>query len=127
MTIELNHTIVHARDKQKSASFLAGILGLPVGKPWGPFLPVAVGPVALDYLDDLDEFTPQHHAFLVDDDAFDAALARLADQRVQIWADPHGHEPDTINHHYGGRGVYFQDPDGHLMELITSPYGAEPA
>lgn len=122
MTIELNHTIVRAHDKHASAAFLARVLDLPVGAPWGPFVPVTIGRVTLDYLDDRSDFTPQHYAFLVGDKEFDAALARLGEDAVRIWADPDRHEPDTINHRYGGRGVYFQDPDGHLMELLTAPY-----
>ena len=122
MPIELNHTIVHARDKQAGAAFLGHILDVPVGDQWGPFVPVPVGGVTFDYMDDEDDFTPQHYAFLLDDGDFDAALERLADGGIQIWADPHLTEPDVINRHYGGRGLYFKDPDGHLLELITAPY-----
>ena len=127
MTVELNHTIVHALDKHASAAFLARILDLPIGDPWGPFVPISVGCVGLDYVDHDGDLTPQHYAFLVGDDDFDGALARIAEDGVQIWADPHLHEPDRINNHYGGRGLYFHDPAGHLMELITEPYSEEPA
>jgi catechol 2,3-dioxygenase-like lactoylglutathione lyase family enzyme len=124
MTVELNHTIVHATDAQRSAKFLAEILGVSPGAKWGPFYPVSVDHgMALDYLDTPTPFTPQHYAFLVSDDVFDAAQRRLGAGNIAIWADPHGHEPGRINHHDGGRGVYFEDPDGHLMELITVPYG----
>jgi catechol 2,3-dioxygenase-like lactoylglutathione lyase family enzyme len=122
MTIELNHTIVRTRDKQAGAAFLGRILGLPVGDQWGPFVPVQVGGVTFDYMDVDEEVSPQHYAFLVADDEFDAGLARLTEDGVQIWADPGLTEPDVINHEYGGRGVYFKDPDGHLLELITAPY-----
>ena len=126
MTIELNHTIVHARDKRASAEFLARILDLTVEPQWGPFIPVSTSNgVSLDYMDDPGEFTAQHYAFLVSEAEFDAAFARLRDARVQIWADPHQTEPGEINHHYGGRGVYFEDPDGHLLEIITTPYGSD--
>jgi catechol 2,3-dioxygenase-like lactoylglutathione lyase family enzyme len=126
MTVELNHTIVHARDPYASAAFLARILEVPVGRPWGPFLPVAVDRVTFDYVEDRGEFTRQHYAFLVSDDVFDAAYARLVADGVQIWADPHRQQPGEINHHFGGRGVYIEDPNGHLIELITRPYGPEP-
>lgn len=126
MRAELNHTIVHAHDRDASAGFLAASLGVEVGRPWGPFLPVAVGRVSFDYVEDPGAFTPQHYAFLVDDELFDAALDRFHADGTQIWADPHGQRPGEINHHYGGRGVYFRDPDENLMELITTPYGPEP-
>src|SRR5207249_55958 len=117
-----NHTIIHARDKRSSAEFLARILDVPVSPQWGPFIPVGVANgITLDYLDDPGEFTAQHYAFLVGEDDFDAAYTRLLDGGVQIWADPHQQQPGEINHHDGGRGVYFQDPDGHLIELITRP------
>jgi catechol 2,3-dioxygenase-like lactoylglutathione lyase family enzyme len=126
MSVELNHTIVHAHDPRASAEFLARILGVSVAPQWGPFLPVEVDRVALDFMADDGDFTRQHYAFLVSDDVFDAAYSRLGADGVQIWADPHLQEPGEINHHFGGRGVYFEDPDGHLMEFITTPYGTDP-
>jgi catechol 2,3-dioxygenase-like lactoylglutathione lyase family enzyme len=124
MSVELNHTIVHATDAQRSARFLAGILGVAAQPRWGPFHPVDLDHgLQLDYIDDPGPFTAQHYAFLVSDDVFDAAHGRLLSGGIAIWADPHRHEPDRINHNDGGRGVYFEDPDGHLMELITVPYG----
>ena len=122
MAVELNHTIVHSRDMGAGAAFLGRILDVPVGEQWGPFVPVQLGATTLDYMDDEEHFTPQHYAFLVSDDEFDAGLARLHEDGIQIWADPGLSEPDVINHHYGGRGVYFKDPDGHVLELITAPY-----
>jgi catechol 2,3-dioxygenase-like lactoylglutathione lyase family enzyme len=127
MTAELNHTIVHSRDRRASAAFLAGVLGVEVGPDWGPFSPVHLGNgVSLDYVDTEGDIRSQHYAFLVDDDEFDRGLARVLDGGHPIWADPHGRVPREINHHYGGRGVYFHDPDGHLLELMTAPYAAEP-
>ncbi len=67
--------------------------------------------------------SPQHYAFLVSDDEFDAALGRIQEQGLDYWADPARTQPGEINHHFGGRGVYFPDPDNHLLELITKPYG----
>ena len=121
MTIELNHTIVPSRDKHASAQFLADILGIPVAGEAGPFVQVELGNgVTLDYMN-RDDVTWQHYAFLVDDDTFDAAYKKLLDAGVQTWADPDHNEPDEINTRWGGRGVYFRDPDGHNLEILTRP------
>lgn len=119
MAVELNHTIVPSRDKHVSAHFLADILGLPVGDEVGPFVPVALGNgVTLDFMNRSD-VTTQHYAFLVDDATFDAACEKLRAQGVQTWADPDHHQPGEINTRWGGRGVYFPDPDGHNLEILT--------
>jgi catechol 2,3-dioxygenase-like lactoylglutathione lyase family enzyme len=128
MAVELNHTIVLATDPDASAAFLAGVLGLEVQPRWGYFVPVRVANgVTLDYMGVDGAVAPQHYAFLVSEEEFDAVHARLLDGDVPIWADPAQTLPGEINHHDGGRGVYFTDPDGHLMEAITRPYGAERA
>jgi catechol 2,3-dioxygenase-like lactoylglutathione lyase family enzyme len=119
MTVELNHTIVWARDKAASAAFLAEILGLPVGAPVGPFVPVRLGNGAtLDYAD-APTVAWQHYAFLVNEAEFDAAFARIRDAGLTWYADPFQRRPGEINHEFGGRGLYFRDPDGHNMELLT--------
>ena len=69
--------------------------------------------------------SPQHYAVLVSDEEFDAGMARIRDKGLTFWADPARSQPGEINHHWGGRGVYFEDPDGHLLEMITKPYGSE--
>jgi len=127
MTIELNHTIVHALDNRESAEFLAGILGLEVGAQWGPFIPVATGNgVTLDFAAiPAQSITPQHYAFLISEAEFDTAFERIREAGITYWADPHMKHPGEINHHHGGRGVYFLDPAGHYLELITRPYGSE--
>lgn len=99
MSIQFNHTIIRARDKHASARFLATILDLPIGDEFGPFIPI--------------------HSFLVDDAEFDAAFTRIQDQNLTYYAEPGGGQPGHINHHWGGRGVYFNDPDLHAMELLT--------
>lgn len=66
----------------------------------------------------------QHYAFLVSDAEFDGGFARIKAQNLPYWADPAKSRPDEINTHWGGRGVYFEDPDGHILELITQPYGS---
>ncbi|MFE2142591.1 VOC family protein [Streptomyces sp. NPDC059456] len=122
--VQLNHTVVHARDRQLSAEFLAVILGLEVGAPFGPFLPVDLGNgVTLDYYAMTGEpIQSQHYAFLVPDGRFDAVIARLEAVGVTYYADPHHTEPGSINRLFGGRGAYFADPDGHNMEIMTRPY-----
>jgi catechol 2,3-dioxygenase-like lactoylglutathione lyase family enzyme len=119
---ELNHIIIPAHDKQASAKFLGNILGVVPGAQWGPFIPLrTTNGVTLDFVDSKDVRT-QHYAFLVDDEEFDAGLARLRKDGIRIYAGPHKEQPGEINHHDGGRGVYFEDPNGHLLEMITTPY-----
>lgn len=129
MPVELNHTIVQSRDKKRSAEFLAHILGLKVGAQYGPFLPIDTdNAVTLDYADaPADEpIRAQHYAFLITEEEFDAAFTRIKDLGTTYWADPHRRTSNEINHNDGGRGVYFEDPSGHMMELITRPYGTKP-
>ena len=119
MSIELNHTIVGATDKHMSARFLAGILGLTVGADNGPFAPVPLANgVTLDYMDSA-HVAPQHYAFLVSEEEFDAAFARIRDAGLAYFADPGFQRLGEINTRWGGRGVYFRDPDGHSMEMLT--------
>jgi catechol 2,3-dioxygenase-like lactoylglutathione lyase family enzyme len=123
---ELNHTIVWCSDKRSLADFLTGILGLPPARTFFHFLIVDLkNDVSLDYYQKEGPVALQHYAFLVSDEEFDAALERIQSQGLTRWADPARSKPGEINHHFGGRGVYFADPDGHLLELITRPYGAE--
>ncbi|MEV5430011.1 VOC family protein [Streptomyces sp. NPDC052701] len=125
MTVQLNHTIVTAHDKHASARFLADLLGLEVRPPYGPFVPVEIpNGVTLDYLDTDGAITPQHYAFLVSEDEFDEIFARVREAGLTYWADPFRTRPGEINHHDGGRGVYFDDPDGHRLEILTRPYGS---
>jgi len=128
MAIKLNHTIVHSVDPRAAAEFLASLFGLPAPKPFGPFLGVEVGnEVTLDFLDaDGMEIQMQHYAFLVSEPEFDQIFGRIKGRGLKYWADPGRSEEGCINHHFGGRGVYFQDPSGHLMEIITRPYGSKP-
>jgi catechol 2,3-dioxygenase-like lactoylglutathione lyase family enzyme len=129
MPVELNHIIIPARDKRASAEFLGHILGVPVGDEWGRFVPVQVSNgVTLDYADAGDRsFDTRHCAFLVSEEEFDAAFGRIREGGVKFYADPRHQQPGEINHLWGGRGVYFEDPDGHNMEIITQPYGDNPA
>lgn len=125
MSIELNHTIVAARNRQVSAEFLARILGLEVGTPWGPFLPVATANgVTLDFATSSDPITSQHYAFLVSEEEFDGCFERIQADGVTYYPEPNLSRPGEINHNDGGRGLYFFDPAGHGMEIITRPYGS---
>jgi catechol 2,3-dioxygenase-like lactoylglutathione lyase family enzyme len=125
MPAKLNHTIVHARDKRASAQFMAEILGLPAPVPFGPFLGVNTGnEVTLDFLDTDEEIQTQHYAFLVSEPEFDAIFGRIRERQLAYWADPYRRQPREINTRDGGRGVYFEDPAGHLLEILTRPYGS---
>jgi hypothetical protein len=120
---ELNHTIVASRDRWAGARFLADVLGLPEPVAFGPFAVVTVANgVSLDYLQTAD-VVPQHYAFLVTDDEFDAVSGRLRERGLSTWGDP-GHREPGPNHHDGGRGLYFDSPEGHNLEIITRPYGS---
>lgn len=125
MSIQLNHTIVSARDPQASAVFLADMLGLAAPVQFGRFYGVTLdNGVTLDFLQDDGELTIQHYAFLVSEEAFDAIFGRIRARKLPYWADPRHQQADLINHHDGGRGVYWNDPDGHYLEIITRPYGS---
>jgi catechol 2,3-dioxygenase-like lactoylglutathione lyase family enzyme len=131
VSVALNHTIVWCRDKQVSARYLSGILGLGEPKPWGPFLMVEMAnQLSMDFHDFYDperEIASQHYAFLVSEGEFDQIFGRIRGGGQDYWADPGLSRVGEINHNDGGRGVYFHDPDGHLLEIITRPYGsAEP-
>ena len=124
MTITLNHTIVVGRDKTKSAKFLTEILGLPPHKTFGHFAVVQVDDTSLDYVETDGEIAQRHFAFLVSESEFDEIFERITERGLPYWADPFRKEPGRINHWDDGRGLYFNDPDGHLLEIITRPYGS---
>ncbi|MEO8182391.1 MAG: VOC family protein [Deltaproteobacteria bacterium] len=125
MTVELNHTIVWCRSPEKSSSFLVEVLGLALPTRLGPFHVVQVSNgVSLDFHSTGAEIAPQHYAFLVGEADFDAIFARLRERALDYWADPAQRLQGEINRNDGGRGAYFQDPDGHLLEIITRPYGS---
>ncbi|MEU1350626.1 VOC family protein [Streptomyces sp. NPDC005795] len=127
MSVELNHTIIHSRSNRESAEFLAHLLDLEVGAEAGPFIPISLSNgVTLDFAAiPAESITPQHYAFLIGDAGFDLALRRIREAGITYYADPHLEQPGEINHHHGGRGLYFMDPAGHGMEIITRPYGSD--
>ena len=125
MAVELNHTIVPARDAHASALFLAEILDLERPTRFGPFWAVALANgVTLDFQDSQEDIPIEHYAFLVSESEFDAIFARIRERKLTYWADPAHARPFEINHNDGGRGVYWNDPDGHYLEIITRPYGS---
>ncbi len=127
MSINFNHTIVGARDKKESATFLTELFGLPSPEPFGHFLTVTVAnDVSLDYAEvpDGQDIPPQHYAFLVSEDEFESIYGKISERGMEHWADPRRSRPGEINRNDGGRGVYFQDPSGHYLEILTRPYGS---
>jgi catechol 2,3-dioxygenase-like lactoylglutathione lyase family enzyme len=125
MTIEFNHTIIWARDSKASATFLAQMLGLPAPRHWGPFEMVTTDNNAnLDFMDRQGEIPSRHFAFLVGESEFDVIFDRIKQRGLDYWADPAQARKGEFNRHDGGRGLYFEDPDGHLLEIITRPYGS---
>jgi catechol 2,3-dioxygenase-like lactoylglutathione lyase family enzyme len=121
----LDHTIVHARDHERSAAFVAEILGLAAPVTLGPFAVVRAGEVTtLDFVAVDDPVAAQHYAFLVTEAEFDEIFARIRERDLPYFADPHERTPGVINTWDGGRGLYFEDPNGHLLEIITRPYGS---
>ena len=125
MSPQLNHTIVWCRDQKRSAAFLTTILGLPDAAPYGHFLVAeADNGVSLDYAETSGEIAPQHYAFLVSDPDFDQIFGRIRARGLPYWADPGRHRPGETNTNDGGRGVYWEEPSGHFLEIITRPYGS---
>lgn len=121
MTIELNHTIVPGRDKVEAAKFFARMFGLAFDeKAVGYFAPVQVNKtLTLDFHDDVDRFEVHHYAFKVSDPEFDAIFGRIKAEGIPYGSGPTSLEDRNINHHNGGRGLYFCDPNGHIFELLT--------
>jgi catechol 2,3-dioxygenase-like lactoylglutathione lyase family enzyme len=126
MTIQFNHTIIPAYDKQLSADFLSEILGLPKPVKFGPFMVVKTdNNVSLDFVTTAKEIQPRHYAFLISESEFDEIYQRILDKKLTYWADPKKEHVNKINHIDGGRGLYFSDPNGHFLEIITRPYGSK--
>jgi len=126
ISIEFNHLMIFAKDKQKSADFLTGILGLPEPKPAGFFLSINFkNNVTFQYAETNVDFIMQHYAFLVTENEFDEILLRIKESGLEYWADPRKQKPNEYNYNHGGRGLYFLDPSGHGMEIITRPYGSD--
>ncbi len=122
MTITLNHTIVPARDKEAAARFFAHIFGLRSEGAGGHFAPVRVnGTLTFDFADAAGPITSQHYAFHVSDAEFDAILQRVKAAGLAFGSSPWSLDDGQLNNWNGGRGFYFKDPDGHILELMTVP------
>jgi len=125
VSVELNHHIVYCRNQKKSAKFLHEILGLPKPASFGPFLVVELSNgVSLDFMETDEEIQPQHYAFKISEEEFDAVFGRIQERGLDYWADPMKSRLGKINHRDRGRGLYFEDPDGHFLEILTRPYGS---
>ncbi|MGW2485754.1 VOC family protein [Streptomyces sp. NPDC001606] len=123
MTVTFNHTIIASKDRNASARFFRELLELPEAPSWGPFTNIQLSDgVLLQFAEPPVEIQMQHYAFLIDDELFDRAYRRLCDGGIEHWADPQMRRPGETNTEHGGRGVYFKDPAGHAIELITRPY-----
>jgi catechol 2,3-dioxygenase-like lactoylglutathione lyase family enzyme len=124
MAITLDHTIVHVKDAAATAHFVTEILGLPAAKRLAHFTVVRVGETSLDLLEKDGPVASRHFAFRVSEAEFDAIFARIEARGLTFWADPYRKEAGKINHWDDGRGLYFEDPNGHLLEILTRPYGS---
>jgi catechol 2,3-dioxygenase-like lactoylglutathione lyase family enzyme len=125
VSVRLNHTIVWCRDMSVSAGFLTDVLGLDPPTAFGPFLVAeAANEVELAFHETDAEIAAQHYAFLTEEKEFDEILGRVRERGLDYWADPGLRMKGETNPNDGGRGVYFKDPDGHLLEIITRPYGS---
>ncbi|HEY1832453.1 MAG TPA: VOC family protein [Acidimicrobiales bacterium] len=130
MPAALNHTIVWCRDKEVSAHYLTTMLGLPEAMSFGPFRVVELANgVSMDFhdfyaADAEQEILSQHYAFIVSEEEFDQIFGRITASGQDYFADPGLSRVGQINHNDGGRGAYWHDLDGHLLEIITRPYGS---
>jgi catechol 2,3-dioxygenase-like lactoylglutathione lyase family enzyme len=126
MSVALNHTIVYVRDREASATFLTEILGLAPPASFGPFLTVQLSnDVTMDFLEADGQPASQHYAFLVSETEFDEIMGRIKSRHLRYWADPGQRHEGEINTRDGGHGAYFEDPNGHLLEILTRPYGGQ--
>ncbi|MET0545546.1 MAG: VOC family protein [Caulobacterales bacterium] len=124
MAVQLNHTIIWCHDNKQSSAFLAEILGRPAPRVFHHFMIVDLdNGVSLDFMAKTGDVALQHYAFLISEPEFDQIFGRIRERGLDYWADPARTQAGDINHHDGGRGVYFLDPNGHVLEVITRPYG----
>ena len=124
MAVHFNHTIVHSADREDEATFFTDMFGLPPAVEFGHFLVAHLADQAsIDFTQTSGDIDALHLAFLVSEDEFTAIHGRIVERGLDHWADPAQKRPGEINHHDGGRGVYFTSPSGHFLEAITRPYG----
>ena len=122
MEMKLNHIIVWSTDQKKASKFLADLFGLPGTYRFSHFDVVTIDGISFDYATSRGPIQPQHIAFLVSEEEFDAIFARIEQRKILYWADPRRERPYEICPDDGGRGIYFADPSDHNFEIITRPY-----
>jgi catechol 2,3-dioxygenase-like lactoylglutathione lyase family enzyme len=120
MTIHLDHTIVPAHDKEGSARFFARIFGLSYDGPMSHFAPVRINDTLTIDFDNCDQFERHHYAFKISEAEFDEIFDRVKAEGITYGSGPRSSEDMAINHRHGGRGFYFKDPNGHLLEVLTA-------
>lgn len=126
MAITLNHTIVPSSDKVESAKFYSRLFGFEYVGVFSHFIVVRVNDTLCLDFDNKEKFEPHHYAFKVSEQEFDDIFARLKAEKIKYGSGPGEANDMAINHNYGGRGVYFRDPNGHLLELLTMDYVIPP-
>ena len=120
MAIVLDHTIVPAHDKVASARFFARIFGLEYNGPHSHFAPVQVNEALTLDFDERGDFAPHHYAFRISEAEFDAIFDRVKAEGIPYGSGPRSRTDMQINHRKGGRGFYFDDPNGHVLEVLTA-------
>jgi len=122
MEITLNHTIIPSHDNVESAKFYEKIFGFEFVKVWGHFAVVKVNQtLTLDFTND-DKFSSLHYAFKVSEQQFDEILERIKAENVVFGSSPSSVDDGEINNSFDGHGVYFKDPNGHILEIMTKDY-----
>ena len=122
MAITLNHTIVPCLNKEESAQFYSRIFRFEYVGAFSHFIVVRVNDTLCLDFDNRERFDTNHYAFKVSEQEFDEIFARLKTEAIKYGSGPMTSEDMEINHNYGGRGVYFRDPNGHLLEILTVDY-----
>jgi len=125
MEITLNHTIVASKDNVESARFYEKIFGFEFIKEWGHFAVVKVNSTLTLDFDTQENFSRNHYAFKVNDQQFDEIFERVKSNNISFGSGPRSSDDGKINSNYGGRGVYFEDLNKHLLEIITTDYVIE--
>ena len=126
MAITLNHTIVPCFDKVESAKFYSRVFGFEYVGPFSHFIVVRVNDTLCLDFDNKETFTSVHYAFKVSEQEFDDIFERIKAENINYGSGPDTEDDMGINHNYGGRGVYFRDPNGHLLEMLTMDYVIPP-
>lgn len=129
MSIELDHAIVPAHDRDASAQRLAQLLGVPCGPAaLGPFYAVYVNEgLTLDFIQTEDAVEVYHFCFRVDEQRFDQILERIRAAGIAFRSNVRGPMDGQVNSEYGGRMVYWNEPEGHQWEILTKSYARQHA